>query len=288
MTAAQPTPRSPAQIEASRRNGARSRGPVTPEGRRRSAMNAMKHGLTADSFTLAPEEDEEGYEELVARLEARFAPVDEVAGHLVQRLASVMWRQYRGDRIEAEVLAQRERRHDSAFIDGYVPRSPLAWDAGRFNAVQRYQARLDRMLFRLLEALDGHTAQGTATAPADSGQTQEEKFPNEPESDTTIADPPADEHPATGDPPPVPRLPAAAPVIPAFDRAAFAWARIGEAELPLTPEMEALMDETSDAGWRRFVRLRKAQVAAYLTAEAERAAASGRTRRAEATDPAPA
>ncbi len=180
MTAAPPAPRSPAQIEASRRNGARSRGPVTPEGRRRAAMNAMKHGLTADSFTLAPEEDEAGFEELVARLEARLAPGDEAAGHLVQRLAWVMWRQYRGDRIEAEVLAQRERRHDLAFSDGYVPRSPLAWDAGRFNAVQRYQARLDRMLFRLLEALDGHTAQGTAAAPADTGKTQEEKFPNEP------------------------------------------------------------------------------------------------------------
>ena len=180
MTAAPPAPRSPAQIEASRRNGAKSRGPVTPEGRRRAAMNAMKRGLTADSFTLAPEEDEAGFDELVARLEARFAPGDEAAGHPVQRLASVMWRPYRGDRIEAEVLAQRERRHDSAFSDGYVPRSPLAWDAGRFNAVQRYQARLDRMLFRLLEALDGHTAQGTATAPADTGKTQEEKFPNEP------------------------------------------------------------------------------------------------------------
>ena len=144
------------------------------------------------------------------------------------------------------------------------------------------------MLFRLLEALDGHTAQGTATAPADTGKTQEEKFPNEPESCTTIADPPADEHPAaTGDAPPVSRLPAAAPVIPAFDRAAFAWARISEAELPLTPEMEALMDETSDEGWRRFVRLRKAQVAAYLTEEAERAAASGRASCNEAAGPAP-
>ena len=269
----QPAPRSPAQIEASRRNGAKSRGPVTPEGRRRSAMNAMKHGLTADSFTLAPEEDEEGFAELVARLEARFAPSDEVAAHLVQRLASVMWRQYRGDRIEAEVLAQRERRHDSAFADGYVPRSPLAWDAARFNAVQRYQARLDRMLFRLLEALENHSAQEPAGAPEEAGMVEQEKFPNEPESDALAADPAANEGPHTDDPL-VPRLPAAAPVIPAFDRAAFAWARIGEAELPLTPEMEALMDETSDEGWRRFVRLRKAQVAAYLTAEAERAAAA--------------
>jgi hypothetical protein len=144
------------RAEAARLNGARSRGPVTEAGKRRSAMNALKHGLTADRFTLAPGEDGKAYDELESRLAARFAPSDEVAAHLVQRLASVMWRQYRGDRIEAEVLAQRERRHDPNYIDGYVPSSPMVWDAGRFNAVQRYQGRLDRMLFRLLDALERH------------------------------------------------------------------------------------------------------------------------------------
>ena len=46
MTApAAPRPRTPAQIEASRRNGARSRGPVTEEGKARASRNAFKHGL---------------------------------------------------------------------------------------------------------------------------------------------------------------------------------------------------------------------------------------------------
>ncbi|MEK0081807.1 hypothetical protein [Benzoatithermus flavus] len=175
------------RAEAARLNGAKSRGPVTEAGKRRSAMNALKHGLTADRFTLSRGEDAEAYAELESRLAARFAPQDEIAAHLVQRLASVMWRQYRGDRIEAEVLAQRERRPDSSYIGGYVPGSPLVWDAGRFNAVQRYQARLDRMLFRLLDALARHeplpepdeaaaapvepAAAGSVAAPAAAGAT---------------------------------------------------------------------------------------------------------------------
>jgi hypothetical protein len=43
----EPRPRTPAQIEASRRNGARSKGPVTAEGKARASRNALKHGLTA-------------------------------------------------------------------------------------------------------------------------------------------------------------------------------------------------------------------------------------------------
>jgi hypothetical protein len=40
------------RAEVSRQNGARSRGPRTPEGRRRSSANAFKHGQRAEVLAM--------------------------------------------------------------------------------------------------------------------------------------------------------------------------------------------------------------------------------------------
>lgn len=43
------------QIQASRANGTRSRGPVTAQGKRNSSRNAVKHGLLAETIVLKSE-----------------------------------------------------------------------------------------------------------------------------------------------------------------------------------------------------------------------------------------
>jgi hypothetical protein len=78
-----------ARAAASRKNGAKSRGPKTPEGKARSAQNALKHGLRAQKYVVLPDEDAAAFEALEAALMEELAP--EGALHLAARSAGV-WR----------------------------------------------------------------------------------------------------------------------------------------------------------------------------------------------------
>lgn len=82
----------------------RKRGPNTPEGKARSAMNALRHGLRARGFTLLPEEDPADWAEHLADLRHCLAPEDEAEEKLVTAIAVAMWKEIRADRTEAGVL----------------------------------------------------------------------------------------------------------------------------------------------------------------------------------------
>ena len=85
MPATAARPRSPAQIEAARRNGARSRGPITPGGKARSSRNALKHGLAALQHFVLEDEAPSELEELTTRLMTECAPETEIEARLVKR-----------------------------------------------------------------------------------------------------------------------------------------------------------------------------------------------------------
>ena len=83
-----------AQIDAARRNGAKSHGPKTPEGKAISSMNALRHGMTAKAILLT-NENPEAYCKLAAAYYEKFQPVDDVERDLVDEMVSPNWRQRR-------------------------------------------------------------------------------------------------------------------------------------------------------------------------------------------------
>jgi hypothetical protein len=100
-------PVSNARAAASRQNGARSRGPRTPEGKARAAQNALKHGMRAQKYLVLPDEDAAEFEVLEAALVEELAPVGTLQTVLARRVAVAAWRLARADRIETELFEER-------------------------------------------------------------------------------------------------------------------------------------------------------------------------------------
>jgi hypothetical protein len=91
------------QIEANRRNALRSTGPKTDQGKQRSAQNAVRHGLTAETV-IVPLEDPEDYQAFEQAVTADYDAETAVERELVLRLASLLWRLRRATSIETGLL----------------------------------------------------------------------------------------------------------------------------------------------------------------------------------------
>ena len=174
MTTSDPDPlprqRSQAQVEASRNNGARSKGPATPEGKAASCHNAAKHGLRAQGFALLPDEDADAFAALLDRLVAEHDPQGAVEEALVEGLALALWRMRRVEALEVEALTEaRERRPSTVYAGGYNPHSPALWAPERMNTILRYRAQLEHTLHRTLKAL----AERRAARAAEENDTNE-------------------------------------------------------------------------------------------------------------------
>lgn len=86
-----------------RLNAQNSTGPRTPEGKQRSAMNALSHGLTALSPVL-PTEDRAAYDRHVQEFLDEYKPKGPTETHLTRDLADTAWRMNRIPALEASIL----------------------------------------------------------------------------------------------------------------------------------------------------------------------------------------
>jgi hypothetical protein len=105
MSTAHPIPHS-AEIKRAQINQANaqhSTGPKSAEGKKKSSLNALRHGLTGQ-IVVMPTEDLEAYQRHLESFTAECNPKGPIEAHLVQALADTSWRLNRVAALETNLL----------------------------------------------------------------------------------------------------------------------------------------------------------------------------------------
>ena len=130
-----------------RLNGSLSRGPVTPEGKARAALNATRHGLAGSRFALLPDEDPHAFQAFAQAVMADLAPRDALEEVEAREAAQGLWRRQRADRLEARIVgAMLEEKEDGSLLPGMDSVRALGT---LLRYIGRIQRDLDRALARL-------------------------------------------------------------------------------------------------------------------------------------------
>jgi hypothetical protein len=100
------------RAEINKANAQHSTGPKTKAGKQKSALNALRHGLTGQIIVL-PCDDLEAYQRHVHNFTAEYHPQSATESQLVQSLADTAWRQNRVAALETNLLTLGVvREHD--------------------------------------------------------------------------------------------------------------------------------------------------------------------------------
>ena len=138
------------QIEANRRNALKSTGPSSEEGKQQSRLNAVRHGLTAETV-IGALEDAEDYKAFEAAIIADYDAESAVERELVLRLASLLWRLRRATTMETGLFhIQAEQLLEFGQDRQAEAGSRKSLDAlfGRTDSVDCDRARLDNLRSR--------------------------------------------------------------------------------------------------------------------------------------------
>ena len=185
------------RIKSSRANGAKSHGPKTPEGKKRSSQNAIQHGLLAQCLLL-PGEDAANFEILMQNHERRFQPADGIELGIIEEMCAAYWRLHRVWTMETYTLKQQ--------ISIQPAGQPVIQMLGAFQnhaaqpgtaLMQRYETRLQNMYSRAIR-----TFKVLRTIPVpdqdddlpDQQNGPNEQLPNEPSPIPEHAAPTPPEH----------------------------------------------------------------------------------------------
>jgi hypothetical protein len=214
------------RIDSSRANGAKSRGPVTPQGRARSRAARLTHGLTSDLIVLEYESRKD-FDAMREEYFAEYQPQTRSRFDLVDQLVITRWRLNRvlvlqSVLMENQMIRQQPEIHAVYEACGPETQAGIAYqhlidDGGALESLNRHETRLSAELRRTLKLLDSppktqklHREPSDAKPPCSDEDRSDGEAPRIP---STIAHPPStgsDRHPPSTDreappiPPPAP------------------------------------------------------------------------------------
>ncbi|HUQ94248.1 MAG TPA: hypothetical protein VM120_21390 [Bryobacteraceae bacterium] len=146
-----------------RENGKKSHGPITPEGKQRSSLNSITHGLASKCVVLA-NESEEAYTALLTAYQAEWQPATQTEQHLVIQIANSYWRLRRIWSMETALLDSEMFTQKEDFEAAWSNHHPGMRLLDAFSAVQicnpallitlnRYETRYQRTYKSSIEQL---------------------------------------------------------------------------------------------------------------------------------------
>ena len=146
-------------LAANRNNALKSTGPKTVEGRKRSSMNALRHGLTGQVTTMT-EEDRAAHDKFSQALIKSLAPEGAMEIQLAQRIATDSWRLNRASAIEDNLFALGLHQNagqlcpDHEQIDAALTTARVFTEESRqLQILTLYEQRLNRGLQKNLAVL---------------------------------------------------------------------------------------------------------------------------------------
>ena len=185
--------------EQARRNGALAAGTKSPEGIKRSSMNALRHGLTAKSLVLATESQEQ-FDELLKNYVEFYDPNNIIELDLVHDMVAARWRLQRTRSLETVTLDLRmvDREAGKKSYQPVFPRSTrlayavsyLANSGKSLDILLRYETTYSRAFDRAQKALE----KMQKTRPQ---STTSEELRNEPRTGPAVPTAPTEPEPAT-------------------------------------------------------------------------------------------
>jgi hypothetical protein len=137
------------RVDSSRANGAKSHGPKTPEGREKSSLNSLKHGLTAEAL-IVDGEDPGDFASFVDTAVSHLKPQNDFELDLVLEIVHLRWRLRRVTAVETGIYDDRQcvierLSPDYSGRDPHVRTSLLYTAASKaIDLLSRYESRLNR------------------------------------------------------------------------------------------------------------------------------------------------